>query len=95
MKETVFTKNKEISNLKVQINTKDQLLAHTKTDTGHVDLLQENEAVDVKKCKKCLFTAPNMNVLGLHMENDHQYKFECNECGKKFPFKNQLKLHRR
>ena len=29
------------------------------------------------------------------MENDHQHEFECAECGKKFPFKNQLKLHRR
>ena len=36
-----------------------------------------------------------MNVLGLHMENDHQYEFECSECSNKFPFKNQLKIHRR
>ena len=36
-----------------------------------------------------------MQVLGLHMENDHAYNFQCAECGGKFPFKNQLKLHRR
>ena len=58
LKETVSTKNKEISNLKVQINTKDQLLAHTKTDTGHVDLLQENEAVDVKSAINACLQPP-------------------------------------
>ena len=36
-----------------------------------------------------------MQLLGLHMENDHQYEFECNECDNKFPFKNQLKIHKR
>ena len=36
-----------------------------------------------------------MNVLGLHMENDHQYEFPCTVCNKKFPFKNQLKIHKR
>ena len=97
LKETVSNNNKEISNLKVQICTKDQLLAHAKSDTVHIDHQQEIEVAEVvvKRCKKCTFTAPNMHVLGLHMENDHQYEFECTDCGKKFPFKNQLKLHRR
>ena len=36
-----------------------------------------------------------MVLLGLHMENDHEYEFECTDCENKFPFKNQLKLHRR
>ena len=36
-----------------------------------------------------------MGVLALHMENDHTYEFNCTECEAKFPFKNQLKLHRR
>ena len=37
-----------------------------------------------------------MQVLELHIENDHQGNmFECEICRKKFPFKNQLKLHRR
>ena len=32
----------------------------------------------------------------MHIENDHQGNlFECERCRKKFPFKNQLKLHRR
>ena len=44
---------------------------------------------------QCKFTARTMNVLKLHLENDHGYDFQCAECGKKFPFKNQLKLHRR
>ena len=99
LKETLSTKNKEISNLQVQICTKDQLLAHAKQAAETVQTVPEQEItiVDnvVKKCKKCTFTAPNMKVLGLHMENDHQYEFECIECGNKFPFKNQLKLHRR
>ena len=36
-----------------------------------------------------------MKVLELHIENDHAFDFQCGECGKMFPFKNQLKLHRR
>ena len=98
LKETLSTRNKEISNPKVQICTKDQLLVLAKNPTNnvHVDLqINPETEVVVKKCKKCTFTAPNMDVLGLHMENDHQYEFECNECDQKFPFKNQLKLHRR
>ena len=76
VKKRMNEKQKEIANLRAQLQTKDALTV-------------------VKKCKKCQFTAPNMQVLGLHMENDHQYEFECTECQKKFPFKNQLKLHRR
>ena len=83
----IANRDKEISNLKVAIDTKDKLLAFAKVPTAEVAI----EAV-VKKCKKCPFTAPNMGVLGLHMENDHQYEFECEDCGNKFPFKNQLKL---
>ena len=106
LKKTISDKNKEISNMKAVIATKDGMLAlvqdrvaHSKntTDPLHVDLHEENMIIEdvVKKGKKCTFTAPNMNVLGLHMENDHQNEFECNECGKKLPFKNQFKLHRR
>ena len=50
---------------------------------------------EVKRCKRCRFTAPNLQVLALHIENDHELEFDCNECGNKFPFKNQLKIHRR
>ena len=95
LKETLSTRNKEISNLKVDIHTKDQLLAHAIKTTEadkHTEVIVD---AALKKCKKCKFTAPNMNVLGLHMENDHQYEFECTECSNKFPFKNQLKIHRR
>ena len=42
-----------------------------------------------------MFTAPNMEILSLHMENDYEYEFECIDCNTKFPFKNQLKIHRR
>ena len=64
------------------------------------EVIQEhNEEVtieaEIKKCKKCKFTTQTMKVLELHIENDHAYDFQCGECGKKFPFKNQLKLHRR
>ena len=96
LKGDVHQKDKEISALKVQLETKDKLLAIAKGT-----LEQENTTDEIlldamiKRCKKCNFTANDMNVLGLHMENDHQYEFECAECSKKFPFKNQLKLHRR
>ena len=49
----------------------------------------------LKSVKKCKFEARTMKVLELHVENDHGYDFQCAECGKKFPYKNQLKLHRR
>ena len=44
----------------------------------------------------CLFTEPNLQILGLHVENDHHgHQFECSDCSQKFPFKNKLKLHKR
>ena len=79
-------------------------MVETKEALGEVQTTARPDANDqteiivdavLKKCKKCKFTAPNMNALGLHMENDHQYEFECSECSNKFPFKNQLKIHRR
>ena len=58
-----------------------------------VEIIVEAE---LKKCKNCRFTAPNLQILGLHVENDHQgLQFECSDCSQKFPFKNKLKLHRR
>ena len=85
----IAKKNQEISDLRVAIDTKDKLLTLANVPVSDVVI----EAV-VKKCKKCAFTAPKMGVLGLHMENDHQYEFECEDCKKKFSFKNQLKLHK-
>ena len=82
LKTIIDMMNIEIANLKMQVTSK------TPTATIVTDAL-------LKKCKKCPFKAANMSVLGLHMNNDHQYEFECAECGEKFPFKNQLKLHRR
>ena len=102
LKKIMFEKDKEISNLRMVIKTKDELLSLHKSKSDSEGPVTENQMNDeifveaeVKKCKKCVFTAPNMQILGLHMENDHQYQFECNECNKKFPFKNQLKIHKR
>ena len=36
-----------------------------------------------------------MKILGFHMENDHHYEFPCDNCKTKFPFKNQLRIHKR
>ena len=96
LKGDINTKDKEIAALKVQLDTKNKLLAMAK-GTNEQDNTTEEIVLEamIKRCKKCQFTAPNMTVIGLHMENDHQYEFECAECTKKFPFKNQLKLHRR
>ena len=98
LKKSLTEKNKEISNLKAEVKTKDGLLVLAKAQSEQAKVQQEsnNEVtieVEVKKCKKCRFTAPNLDILALHIENDHQLEFECNECNKKFPFKNQLKIH--
>ena len=66
-----------------------------KVEMGDQELTEITIETEIKKCKQCKFTARTMNVLKLHLENDHGYDFQCAECGKKFPFKNQLKLHRR
>jgi uncharacterized C2H2 Zn-finger protein len=102
LKKTMSEKNKEISNLRAEVKTKDGLLAMAKQQQANmqteVQPVNNDEIVleaEVKRCKKCKFTAPNLLVLALHIENDHQLDFDCNECGKKFPFKNQLKIHRR
>ena len=102
LKKTVAEKNKEISNMKVAITTKNDMLAAFKAQADNLrqDTRNDNSnevtvEAEVKKCKKCVFTAPNMQILGLHMENDHEYEFQCSDCNKKFPFKNQLKMHRR
>ena len=101
LKKTLTEKNKEISNLKAEVKTKDGLLALAKERTVNIqpEVRQVNNEVvleaEVKRCKRCRFTAPNLQVLALHIENDHQLEFDCNECGNKFPFKNQLKIHRR
>ena len=99
VKRKLAEKQNEIARLRVMVETKEALgqvqpmIVQNDTDKD----AEQDIIVDVvlKKCKKCNFTAPNMNVLGLHMENDHQYEFDCSECSKKFPFKNQLKIHRR
>ena len=54
--------NIEIANLKMQ--------ATSKTPTAPIVA-----DAALKKCKKCSFKATNMSVLGLHMNNDHQYEF--------------------
>ena len=99
VKKKLADKQKENARLRVLLETK-EALGEVETTTARPEANKQAEQeiiVDavLKKCKKCNFTAPNMNVLGLHMENDHQYEFECSECSKKFPFKNQLKIHRR
>ena len=82
------------------MKTKDSLLVLAKAQTEPTKSQQESNdvvtiEVEVKRCKKCKFTAPNIEVLALHFENDHQLEFDCNNCDKKFPFKNQLRIHRR
>ena len=86
--------------MKAEVKTKDGLLVMAKAKAEQLKAHQDGTdeitiEVEAKKCKKCNFTAPSLEVLALHIENDHQLEFDCNECGKKFPFKNQLKIHRR
>ena len=102
LKKNIGDKNKEISNLKAEVKTKDGLIAIAKAksdnDQSQAHFIGSEEVTvhaEVKQCKKCNFTAPNLQILSLHIENDHHFQFDCNECGKKFPFKNQLKIHKR
>ena len=102
LKKSVGEKNKKISNLKAEVKTKDGLLAMAQAKSENVQTEVQNTGTDevtveakVKKCKKCKFTAPNLHLLALHIENDHQFQFDCNDCNKKFPSKNQFKIHRR
>ena len=90
-------KQKDIANLKVIMASKEGMVniqIETVNQEASIEIIDE-VIVDTKKCKKCKFTAPNMKILGLHMENDHLYKFSCMDCEAKFPFKNQLKIHKR
>ena len=49
----------------------------------------------VKNCKTCSFSPPKMNVLWLHIEKDHQYKFQCSYCNNNYNYKNLVKTHKR
>ena len=90
---------KEIAVLKVRLETREAMSELNKqiaqNETNHVVTDKIEITADIKKCKKCKFTASNLKILGLHMENDHQHEFMCTDCTTKFPFKNQLKIHRR
>ena len=68
LKGDVHQKDKEISALKVQLETKDKLLAIAK-GTHEQENTTDEIVLDamIKRCKKCNFTANNMNVLRLHM----------------------------
>ena len=98
-----------MESLKTEILTKDAILALQNDELRGSEIINtvekqiEIEAgeeitveAEIVKCKKCKFSAPNLQFLGLHIENNHQgNQFECSECSSKFSFKNQLKLHRR
>ena len=45
----------------------------------------------VKNCKN---SPLKMKVLWLHIENDHQYKFQCSYCNNNYNFKNRLNTHK-
>ena len=99
VKRKLGEKQKENARLRVMVETK-EALSEVQPETVQLDAKKDTDQdiiVDVvlKKCKKCKFTAPNMNVLGLHMENDQQYELECSVCNKKILFKNELKIHMR
>ena len=88
-------KQKKVANLKTPIQTKNKVEeVQSGIDPTEVNNTTAQEVIldlIVKKCKKCNFTPPTMDVLGLHMENDHQYEFPCTDCNKKFPFKKTVK----
>ena len=109
MQQTLVEKTKEVEVLKAEIKTRDAIISILKTEGVQSNqeelevveeevgiVIEEVEEVERKKCKKCSFTAENIQVLKLHIENNHQGNlFECDNCRKKFPFKNPLKLHKR
>ena len=71
---------------------KDSNSTPTTTEVVEEDQVEEEVIVEAElnKCKKCQFTAPNIQILGLHVENIHQgHQFECSDCSQMFPLKNK------
>ena len=102
LKNLLSNKDKEINQLMVAVNTKDFVIKmkeakEKEESTKEISKEITNES-PVVKCKKenCNFEAQNLNVMNLHIENDHKCSVvECTNCGEKFRFKNQLKLHKK
>ena len=102
MRKLLAEKTKEVESLKTEILTKDAILALQNDELRGSEIINtvekeiEIEAgeeitveAEIVKCKKCKFSAPNLQFLGLHIENNHQgNQFECSECSSKFSFKN-------
>ena len=51
--------------------------------------------VFVNNCKTCSLSASKIKVLGLHIENDHQYEVQCSDCITNLYFKSRVKKHKR
>ncbi|XP_051170853.1 zinc finger protein 436-like isoform X6 [Leptopilina boulardi] len=60
-------------------------LSNSKNGTQQIEL----------SCDICDFKCPNKRRLKEHLERRHadDYKYECNECGKKFKVKGDMRLH--
>ena len=84
MKKLLEKKVKEKAILKTEVLSKDAIIALLEAEKAHivttdeasVAVNEENYEVivetEVKRCKKCKFIAPDMQVLGLHIENDRE-----------------------
>ena len=77
LRKALAIKQKPVANLKVKLQTKDVQPEIVLPETNSTNKTTEEIMFDmvVKKCKKCRFTAPSMDVLALHMESVHQYEF--------------------
>ena len=75
---------KENAVLKIRLETRKGM---AELDTQTVQSKEIYVEGEVKKCKKCNFTAANLKVLGLHMENDHQYVFYAQIAEQNYPSK--------
>ena len=92
----ISTINKEITNLSVEIITKDQFFFNFKDQVQPVAINEEIFVdVFVKNFKKCSFTPPKMKVLWLHIEKDHQYEFQCFYCNHRYKLKHCPEMHKR
>ena len=95
LQKTLSEKNTEISNLKAEVKTNDGFIVMAKAQIEQAKVKQEGSdevtnEIEVKKCKKCKFNAPNLKVIALHIENNHQLEFVCSN---KFKAHNELKQH--